>query len=432
MIRQYPLSQLGEFRNGLNFSKHIVGTPCKMIGIPDFGDWISPNYAGLSNVERSLVTDDYLLKNGDILFVRSNGNKNLVGRTMLIQDCVDEVSYSGFCIRFRPNPDLVLPMYLLYVLRSPQFRKRFSQTQQSNINNINQDTLGGYRIGIPDLLSQQSISQQLEIIDRKIAINNGINAELEKTAKLLYDYWFVQFNFPNAEGKPYRASDGEMVWNEELKREIPTGWAVKAIKDCVTDIKTGLNPRKNFVLGNGTNRYVTIKNIENGRLDFSKCDFIDDEALAKIHNRSDISAGDILFTSIEPIGRLYRIWEKPEGWDINESVFSIRTNLDVVSVEYLYATLDSDVFRATTLPLRTGSVQKGIRISDLHSIKIAIPCEGIMTKFSSRVAPFSQKMWLLEKQNKELTALRDFLLPLLMNGQVRVKEKVQYARTSNG
>lgn len=420
MNKKYSMSMLGDFKNGLNFQKHTVNQPCKMIGIPDFGDWVTPNYETLGLIDKSLVNDENLLKNGDILFVRSNGNRNLVGRTMIIQNCHEDVSFSGFCIRFRPNVNIVLPMYLLYVLRSPMFRKRFSQTQQSNINNINQDTLGGYTIDLPDMDVQRKIAHQIEILDRKIHLNNAINTELDNVVRKLYDFWFVQFDFPNTEGKPYRASGGEMVWSDELKRELPKGWPVKAIADCVIQITTGLNPRKNFVLGQGSNRYITIKNIENGRLDFSKCDFVDDEAITKIHNRSDISVGDILFTSIEPVGRLYRIWEQPQNWDINESVFSIRANTNVVTTDYLYATMDSEYFRATTLPLRTGSVQKGIRIGDLQPIKIPIPSRPLLLLFTEKTNSIYKQMWQLEKQNTELTTLRDSLLPLLMNGQVTV------------
>ncbi|MEL7568038.1 MAG: restriction endonuclease subunit S, partial [Dehalobacterium sp.] len=149
-------------------------------------------------------------------------------------------------------------------------------------------------------------------------------------------------------------------------------------------------------------------------------DFVDDEALIRIHARSDIKVGDILFTSIEPIGRLYLINETPEDWDINESVFSIRTNESVVSREYLYSTLDSDLFRSQISPLKTGSVQKGIRIGALESIKIIIPDAETMLKFTVIITPIHRAHGLREKEKNDLIALRDFLLPLLMNGQVSV------------
>ena len=114
--------------------------------------------------------------------------------------------------------------------------------------------------------------------------------------KTLYDFWFLQFEFPNEEGKPYKSSGGKMVWNEELKREIPEGWEVDTVKKCICHINTGLNPRDNFKLGNGHIKYITVKNLTiNGTIDFSGCDQIDEDARKIVHKRSDVSKGDILF-----------------------------------------------------------------------------------------------------------------------------------------
>lgn len=310
-----------------------------------------------------------------------------------------------------------LYMYYIFAFIRDSIQKSIGGSIQDNINI---DYLENLDFKIPDKKTQDNIAKVLSALDRKIALNNAIHFELEKVERTLYDYWFTQFDFPDENGKPYRTSGGAMVWSEELKREIPKGWNVKPIKQCVVKISTGLNPRQNFVLGRGSNRYVTIKNIENGHLDFSKCDFVDDKALAKIHARSDIEVGDILFTSIEPIGRLYLINEPPVDWDINESVFSIRTDESVMPKEYLYPTLNSDLFRAQTAPLKTGSVQKGIRIGALESMKIIIPDTDTMRKFAEQLKPIYKAHGLREKENKDLIALRDFLLPLLMNGQVRV------------
>jgi len=325
-------------------------------------------------------------------------------------------------VLLKVNKDICNPSFLVFAILSDYVQKQISVVDKTGsiVSNLNIPDLKSLNIPSFSKPEQDSIASVLSSITKKIRLNNQTITLLERTAKLLYDYWFVQFDFPNAEGKPYRTSGGEMVYDEQLMRDVPKGWKYKSIEDCTEQIRTGLNPRQNFVLGKGSNRYITIKNIENGSIDFSKCDYVDDDAIFKIHRRSAISVGDILFTSIEPVGRLYRIWEQPQDWDINESVFSIRTATDVVSTDYLYATMNSDYFRATSFTLKTGSVQKGIRIGDLQSIRIALPPDPIMEQFSEKVQPLYQKMWRVEKENAELTALRDFLLPLLMNGQVRV------------
>ena len=153
----------------------------------------------------------------------------------------------------------------------------------------------------------------------------------------------------------------------------------------------------------------------------SNCDLIDEEALKLVHARSDIKEGDILFASIAPLGRCYLIQDTPKGWDINESVFSIRPNTDLISSIYLYMFFMDESFVKLAQSNSTGSVFKGIRINDLYSIPILVPEKQIMEKFSETITPIMNMKYRVEKENKELIELRDYLLPLLMNGQIEVK-----------
>lgn len=137
-MKMMKLSSLGTLRNGMNYDKSSAVCGCKIIGVADFGNRVFPDYDSLSEIDSSIVTKDDLLQNGDIVFVRSNGNKNLVGRTMFIHDIKDPVCYSGFCIAFRPNTDLVYPEYLFYVLRAPFCKKQYGYSQQTNITNLSQ------------------------------------------------------------------------------------------------------------------------------------------------------------------------------------------------------------------------------------------------------------------------------------------------------
>ena len=173
------LSELGTFKNGLNYnSGNVSNGGCKIVGIPDFADRYIADLRCLSEVDDAIVSDDYLLKKDDILFVRSNGNKALVGRTMIIGEINDRITYSGFCIRFRPDKNKVLPLFLLYLFKSPQFRRHFSKSQQTSINNLNQDTLGSIILDLPDLHTQEKIVRCIHSITRKIEINKSINDNL--------------------------------------------------------------------------------------------------------------------------------------------------------------------------------------------------------------------------------------------------------------
>jgi len=229
----------------------------------------------------------------------------------------------------------------------------------------------------------------------------------------------VQFDFPNEEGKTYKSSGGKMVFNPILKKEIPYNWEVKKLSSCLKHINTGLNPRDNFVLGNGNIKYITVKNLTtDGTIDFSGCDLIDENARIIVHERSKISKGDILFASISPLGRCYIIQEQPEKWDINESVFSIRPDQKIITSEYLYCYLTSEWFMKKAEKEATGSIFAGIRMAALNSMAITVPDEKVLKRFSSILKPIFEQKDKLFNEIQHLTKLRDELLPLLMNGQV--------------
>lgn len=311
-------------------------------------------------------------------------------------------------------------LFLKYVLSTLEFQKYIQLVAHgSTIKNLAPSQVANYEFNSPDEVEQNKIATILSSIDDKIENNNAINAELEAMAKTIYDYWFLQFEFPDENGKPYKSSGGKMVWNDELKRDIPDGWEPCHIRDCIKHINTGLNPRDNFKLGKGSIRYITVKNLTtNGTIDFTSCDVIDEEARAIVHRRSDVSKGDILFASIAPLGRCVIVQENPIDWDINESVFSIRPDTNKVSTEHLYMFFMSDYFIKKAEHNSTGSVFSGIRVGTLEDMYILLPPPAIRDKFKSAVADILYKKYLNDQENQELASLRDFLLPLLMNGQV--------------
>ena len=278
----------------------------------------------------------------------------------------------------------------------------------------------GIPVLLPDLKEQNVIAKVLSSIDDKIALNNKINVELEQIAKTLYNYWFVQFEFPAGNEGAYKSSNGQMVYNEILKREIPVGWEVKKLKSCIKHINTGLNPRDNFILNNGNIKYITVKNIStDGTLDFSNCDTINETSRNIIHQRSDIKKGDILFASISPLGRCFLIQEDPKNWDINESVFSIRVNSDIL-IEYVYMFLMSDYFVKKAENSATGSVFSGIRIKALEDIMILVPDSDTLQSFKKSISKILFLKYKINEENRTLSETRDFLLPMLMNGQISV------------
>lgn len=270
---------------------------------------------------------------------------------------------------------------------------------------------------------QDKIAKVLLVLDKKIKLNSEVNDNLAQQLSLLYDYWFTQFDFPDESGNPYRSSGGQMVWSNDAKKELPASWNSAKMSDAIEGIRTGLNPRDNFKLGNGTIKYITVKNLRSdGILDFSGCDTIDETARAIVHRRSDVCTGDILFASIAPLGRCHLVQELPQDWDINESVFSIRCNKATVTPEYLYMHLQSEAFVKESTACSTGSVFKGIRINTLLDSRVFLPPMQVIEKFSQQTKPLFSLQYKLNKEIQALTQLRDWLLPMLMNGQATVSD----------
>ena len=384
------------------------------------------NYKGIKHISKelhdALLTKGHIQKNDILIVVRGNG----IGKVGMLKDDLSDCNINAQLAFVRVLDEDIDADYLYYLLSLPsnyEIIRRFgsgSAQPQLPINRLLQVPL----LLIEGRNNQAKIGGFLSLLDEKIRNNNAINDELEAIAKTIYDYWFLQFEFPDENGKPYKSSGGKMVYNEELKREIPEGWKVSKIRDCIKHINTGLNPRKNFKLGGGDIRYITVKNLTtDGTIDFTSCDTVDEAARAIIHNRSCVSKGDILFASIAPLGRCVIVQEEPEDWDINESVFSIRPNIDEISAEHLYMFFMSDYFIKKAEYASTGSIFSGIRVSTLEDMNIVLPPPAIRDSFINAISQVLYKKHTNHTENQELASLRDFLLPLLMNGQVGFKEE---------
>ena len=359
---------------------------------------------------------------GDLIFTAAG----TIGQVGILEAPLKYKKYviSNKQLRARIDTRKVDLLYAYYWFASAWMQNYFIRNNKgSTVPLITLSELKDAPISYPeDITEQKKIAMAIEAISRKINNNRNICFNLESMAKTLYDYWFTQFDFPNAEGKPYRSSGGEMVWNDQLKREIPKRWDVRPLSHVISSINTGLNPRDNFILGNGDIQYLTVKNLTtSGTIDFSGCDTVDEQAREIIHKRSDVSVGDILFASIAPLGRCYLIQNPPEKWDINESVFSIRRNASRVTSEFLYMYFMSDTFIKAATSSSTGSIFKGIRINTLLDIAAVIPPKDIVTAFTTQVKTLLALKEQKSTENRELTKLRDWLLPMLMNGQATVE-----------
>lgn len=271
--------------------------------------------------------------------------------------------------------------------------------------NLNAGLIKNLEISLPPLSTQKRIADILSAYDDLIENNQKQIKLLEEAAQRLYKQWFIDLRYPGHETTPI--VDG-----------LPKGWRNVTLGDVLSKITTGLNPRKNFVLGQGNNYYVTIKNMGDNRIYLDdKCDRVDDIALEKINKRSDLKTGDILFSGIGTIGRVYLIDIPTNNWNVSESVFTMRVN-ECVSKEFLYLMLLSDDVQSYCDLYAHGVAQRGIRMADLKEYKFILPENKIINSFTAMIKPIIEKTQILRKCINYAAESRDRLLPKLMNGEL--------------
>ena len=202
-----------------------------------------------------------------------------------------------------------------------------------------------------------------------------------------------------------------MIGNERL---LTNGWQILKFSECIKQLNTGLNPRNHFSLGHGSLKYITAKNLTQfGTIDFSKCDFIDEQAKRIIHRRSDIQVGDILFSSRAPIGHCHLICEKPDDYDIGESIFSIRVNRKIILPDYLCLYMASDYFVRMASLHTTGSIIQEIRISNLMDTDVILPPMNEQRQIAECFKKIDRKIALNNKINDNLAQQAQLLFDFM-------------------
>ncbi|WP_298641989.1 restriction endonuclease subunit S [uncultured Cardiobacterium sp.] len=304
--------------------------------------------------------------------------------------------------------------YIYYLLKNLKLNE---YKTGSGVPTMNRNHLHPLKIkAFTDSKYQQSIAAVLSALDKKIALNKQINARLEEIAKTLYDYWFVQFDFPDANGKPYKSSGGEMVFDETLKREIPKGWEVKKIESILT-IGSGFPFNSKDYTDRGKYQIVTIKNVQDTYLDLTKTDKV-----GKIPNNIKefciLKKGDILISLTGNVGRICFV-------DMNNLLLNQRVGKFICHKEYLYffyLLFNRSESKERLEKLANGSSQSNL--SPIEAVKDLFVCPSniVLEQFNAKVDLLFEKLLLNQQQNYHLTQLRDFLLPMLMNGQVSVVE----------
>lgn len=354
------------------------------------------------------------VKSGDFLVSCSGVN---YGAIYQLNGKIDKGVINQALLRIRINPQIVDEKYFLYYFRAYIVKKITGGTGDSTIPNFPpMSVVKGIDIQLPDIETQKRIGKILAELDNKIDNNNAINAELESMARTIYDYWFLQFDFPDENGKPYKSSGGKMVWNEEVKREIPEGWEVLKL-DKLCDFSNGINYDKNQE-GNRNYKIVNVRNITASTLLLDSSDFDDINLLSTQANKYIIEKNDILIARSGTPGAVRLLLSDEE--DIIYCGFIIKCSPKNIN-QRLFLTYALKKLEGSNATTTGGSIMQNVSQETLKQVNICLPSDEIIEKYNKVVTPLLNKMQQIICENQELTSLRNFLLPLLMNGQVGFK-----------
>lgn len=404
--------------DGSHYSPEGIEEGIPMLSVKDMRD----NGFDYSNCKK-ISKEDYQVLNSngchpelnDILIAKDG---SYLKHIFVVEKECEQAVLSSIGI-LKTNVQKVNPYYIKYYLSSDFVKKEVAKKYVSGsaLPRIILKNFSQIEIPYIDREAQDRIVNVLKNIDNKIDNNNKINSELESMAKTIYDYWFLQFEFPNEDGKPYKSSGGKMVWNEELKREIPEGWEVKRISDIENNIVTGKTPSTKDSSNYGNEiPFITIGDIR-GNMYVVRTEQMLSNKGADLQKNKYIPKGSICVTCIATPGLV--------GLSTEDSQTNQQINTIIIKNEYnrmfLYFAI-KDYF--DNAKAKTGNTFANMNKGEFSEIKVIYPVKDILNIFSEKVSAISQYILRNSLESKELIELRDFLLPLLMNGQVTFKEDI--------
>ena len=347
-------------------------------------------------------------KKGDILISAAG----TIGKTVIF-DGEDSYFQDSNIVWIENDESKVTNQFLYYFLQT----NPFITTNGSTIKRLYNDNLRDTKIpNVPSIQQQNQITDILGALDKKIQTNNQINQELEAMAKTLYDYWFVQFDFPDQNGKPYKSSGGKMVYHPELKREIPEGWGVEKLGD-LAQFKNGINYEK-ISSGSEKVKIINVRNISSSTIFINQAD-LDEIFLENDKSTNFIVNERMILITRSGIPGATRLVSELEAKTVYSGFIIASEVNDLIYKNLIFCYLKNveEVLKNQS----AGTIMKNISQSVLTDMVISLPPQNVLLKFNSIIDNLLEQMKNVQKQNQELTQLRDWLLPMLMNGQVKVE-----------
>ena len=412
--KKYKLSEIYTMSSGISSSKSQAGQGSPFLSFST----VFNNYFIPENLKDLMLTtkeeqERFSIIEGDVFLTRTSETLDELALSSVALNNYPFATFSGFLKRLRPiNKIKVYPKFIAFYLRSSYFRKTIiNHTTMTLRASFNESMFSYLEVYLPDYDEQVRIGDFLYKLDQKIAINNQINEELEAMAKTLYDYWFVQFDFPDENGKPYKSSGGKMVYNDQLKREIPEGWGVDSLWNIAT-FYNGLAMQK-FRPASETAESLPVIKIREMFSGFSKDT---EKASIDIPKEAIVESGDILFSWSATLEVIF--WGGEKG-ALNQHIFKVTS--EKYPKSFIYNELRSYLKVFKTIAELRKTTMGHITQDHLKQAMIIVPPSDLIDEIDNRISLILKQQLDLKQQNQELTQLRDWLLPMLMNGQVRVE-----------
>ena len=420
-LKKYKLADIAKIEISGVDKKTIEGeTPVRLCNFVDvYYNWaITKDKAKrfmIASAKQS-EKDRFSIGKGMVAITKDSETKYDIGVATYIADNFDNVVLGYHCALITPNPTIVDGKYLNAFMHTQYIQKYFENNASGSGQRytLSNDTISNIPVLLPPMEVQRTIGNLLADLDRKIELNRQINDNLEAMAKQLYDYWFVQFDFPNEDGKPYKSNGGAMVYNEKLKREIPQGWHCYELNKWL-EIKSGFTFKSETYISKGKFKVVTIKNVQDHHLDTSSCDYVY-EIPQGMKEWCSLSVNDRLISLTGNCGRLCIVTEK--DLLLNQRVGLLACNDEYI--DYAYLLLSSEEYQTLSNNLAKGAAQANLSPVDLCKNIAVLPKLDVLEKFNRQIKPIVASYIQNEIQIAELTKQRDELLPLLMNGQASV------------
>ena len=403
----YKLSEISSLSNGINFEKSAYTSGVKLIGVSDFKNRIHPDYDSLQEVDSKVVKSGDYLEKGDIVFVRSNGNKELVGRCMIIDRDIP-VTYSGFCIKLRlKDKKRFEPVFFNYLFKTRQFKKSMTGTAVgANIQNLSQSRLGSCEVSVPDIETQKRIAIILSRYDSLIENHQKQIKLLEEAAQRLYKEWFVDLRFPGHENT--NIVDGE-----------PEGWEKKKLCELFSFVR-GKSYTSKELSDEGT-IMVNLKNIQS--FGGYKSD-VEKHFIGTFKEEQTLMKGDLIMGVTDMTQERRLVGSVALIPDFKETATFSMDLIKLISFKlpniYLYCAMRYGDVSRQIAPLANGVNVLHLKPEAISNIEMVVASDSIIEKFVSYTSKTIENILSLQFQLRLLTEARDRLLPKLMSGEITV------------